>query len=326
MVDFEDTFSAMEADGLEHLAATLREPVTEAIDPGRNGHWSRWLNGFARLPRVDKCWLERQPGHGRHADSKVLAISTEDPLPADVLSDALKAFHPWRKGPFCVFGQVIDTEWRSDWKWERVRPYLPNINGLRVLDIGSGNGYFGWQLQLEGAKSILGVDPFLVYSLQCDVIRNYVGGRNRVLPVGVESIPPDLAAFDLVLSLGVLYHRKNPLAHLQAVRGATAPGGTVVVETLVTPHGVPSLSPGERYAKMRNVHTIPSVEQVMKWLREAEFVNAACVDLSATTTREQKTTEWMTFESLDRFLDPKDSSKTVEGYPAPIRAIFFAQR
>lgn len=36
--------------------------------------------------------------------------------------------------------------------------------------------------------------------------------------------------------------------------------------------------------------------------------------------------EWMTTESLAEFLDPNDSSKTLEGYPAPLRAVIIATK
>ncbi|VEC80284.1 tRNA (mo5U34)-methyltransferase [Raoultella ornithinolytica] len=38
-------------------------------------------------------------------------------------------------------------------------------------------------------------------------------------------------------------------------------------------------------------------------------------DVCATTTEEQRRTEWMITESLADFLDPEDNSKTLEGYP-----------
>jgi tRNA (mo5U34)-methyltransferase len=34
----------------------------------------------------------------------------------------------------------------------------------------------------------------------------------------------------------------------------------------------------------------------------------------------------MTSESLAEFLDPNDRSKTVEGYPAPLRAVLTAKK
>ena len=45
-----------------------------------------------------------------------------------------------------------------------------------------------------------------------------------------------------------------------------------------------------------------------------------------TSTEEQRRTEWMTTESLADFLDPEDSSKTREGYPAPLRAVIIATK
>jgi tRNA (mo5U34)-methyltransferase len=48
------------------------------------------------------------------------------------------------------------------------------------------------------------------------------------------------------------------------------------------------------------------------------------VDVNVTSTQEQRSTEWMSFHSLENFLDPDDHSKTIEGYPAPRRAIITA--
>ncbi|WP_455200938.1 DUF1698 domain-containing protein [Kaarinaea lacus] len=50
------------------------------------------------------------------------------------------------------------------------------------------------------------------------------------------------------------------------------------------------------------------------------------MDVTQTTVEEQRVTHWMHFESLADFLDPEDYNKTVEGYPAPRRAIFIAKK
>ncbi|WP_122853349.1 DUF1698 domain-containing protein, partial [Pseudomonas viridiflava] len=36
-------------------------------------------------------------------------------------------------------------------------------------------------------------------------------------------------------------------------------------------------------------------------------------------------TEWMKYQSLSDFLDPEDHSKTIEGLPAPMRAVIVAK-
>ena len=40
---------------------------------------------------------------------------------------------------------------------------------------------------------------------------------------------------------------------------------------------------------------------------------------------EQRSTEWMRFDSLASALDPNDSGRTVEGWPAPERALLLAE-
>ncbi len=81
------------------------------------------------------------------------------------------------------------------------------------------------------------------------------------------------------------------------------------------------LVPGDRYAQMRNVYFIPSAAALKMWLEKCGFIDVRIVDACVTSTEEQRRTEWMTTESLADFLDPQDQRKTVEGYPAPLRAV-----
>jgi tRNA (mo5U34)-methyltransferase len=63
---------------------------------------------------------------------------------------------------------------------------------------------------------------------------------------------------------------------------------------------------------------------MMLWLRRCGFKKIECVDINRTSIEEQRQTEWMTFESFANFLDPDNYTKTIEGYPAPLRAVFVA--
>jgi tRNA (mo5U34)-methyltransferase len=240
--------------------------------------------------------------------------------------ELIKRFHPWRKGPYSLFDIHLDTEWRSDWKWDRVLPHLSSLGGRRVLDVGGGNGYHGWRMLGEGADLVLGIDPTLVFTMQYQLINHFIGSdQHFVVPIGIEHMPHNLGWFDTVFSMGVLYHRKSPLSHLLELRSCLKPGGELVLETLIIEGGPGmTLMPEERYAKMRNVWFIPSVDTMLLWLRRCGFKNARCVDVDVTSLDEQRQTEWMTFESLSDFLDPDDRSKTIEGYPAPMRGIFIA--
>jgi len=155
-----------------------------------------------------------------------------------------------------------------------------------------------------------------------------LGGDQRahLLPLGIEQLP-ELAAFDTVFSMGVLYHRRSPLDHLYQLKSQLVSEGELVLETLVVEgdqHQV--LVPGDRYAQMRNVYFIPSTGALQSWLEKCGFVDVRLADVSVTSCDEQRRTAWMTSESLADFLDPNDASKTIEGYPAPRRALFIAKK
>jgi len=171
------------------------------------------------------------------------------------------------------------------------------------------------------------VDPYLLYVMQFLALKRYVKGPDVfVLPLGVEDIPPGLRAFDTVFSMGVLYHRRSPMDHLLDLRSCLRSGGELVLETLVVdgPEGQ-VLVPRGRYAKMRNVWFIPSPLTLHAWLTRCGYKDVRLVDVTKTTTEEQRSTPWMTFESLPQYLNPRNASLTVEGYPAPQRAIFLAR-
>jgi len=100
-----------------------------------------------------------------------------------------------------------------------------------------------------------------------------------------------------------------------------------VLETLVVDGDAERvLLPAGRYARMRNVWMIPSPAAGERWLQRAGFNRARCVDVTATSTDEQRSSDWMRFESLTEALDPADPRRTVEGLPAPRRGIFIAER
>jgi tRNA (mo5U34)-methyltransferase len=291
-----------------------------------HGDSRSWLDTITALPRITTDDVE--------IDSTIRIGSAAD-CGADeqaLLRNGLMALQPWRKGPFSLFGVDIDSEWRSDWKWQRVAPHLSSLAGRRVLDVGCGNGYYGWRMCAAGAQCVVGVDPTLVYLMQYLAILKYlVPARpqlvNALLPARLEDLPAASAAFDTAFSMGVLYHRRDPLAHLRDLHAHLRPGGELVLETLILNEASTQvLTPPDRYARMRNVWQIPDAATLERWLIDAGFSSARSVNSTATTRAEQRTTAWMQFESLDAALDPDDSTRTIEGYPAPIRSIVIAQK
>ena len=289
----------------------LAELAWEKLENNRHGDLPRWLEAISRLPQADAyTQLDR--------DAPILGKPTENP---EELIPYLKELHPWRKGPLELGGVEIDTEWHSDWKWNRIKSNL-NLAGHQVLDIGCGNGYFGLRMLAEGAEQVVGIDPTVVFVMQWLAMHKLAPAlKNYVLPMGIEDLPVGINGFDSVFSMGVLYHRRDPVKHLEQLKNLSRPGGQLVLETLILEgEGDETLHPPGRYARMRNVHAVPTLTVLQRWLKQAGLPDARVLDVSKTTTLEQRSTPWMTFESLEECLDADDHGLTIEGHPAPVRA------
>lgn len=244
------------------------------------------------------------------------------------LKQSLMQLHPWRKGPYEVFGIHIDTEWHSDWKWNRLKDHISPLAGRTVLDVGCGSGYHCWRMKGAGAERVIGIDPTPMFIMQFHAIKHFLGEQQvDVLPVGIDDVPEKIQAFDTVFSMGVLYHRRSPLDHILQLKDCLKPGGELVLETLVIDGDENKvLIPEDRYARMKNVWFIPSVKHLARWLERCKFKNIQVVDINQTSLDEQRATEWMTNQSLKDFLDSNDINKTIEGYPAPKRAVLTAKK
>ena len=286
----------------------------------RHGRLPEWLELLARTPQLTPSSIDLlgkvRIGERADCNDKQHAL----------LRESFQALIPWRKGPFELFGITIDTEWRSDMKWDRLREHISPLPGRSVLDVGCGSAYHCFRMLGAGARLVVGIEPHLPYVMQFALLKHFVPQLPLfVLPVTMERLPADLAAFDTVFSMGVLYHRRSPVDHLLELKACLRKGGELVLETLVAdgPQGY-SLFPEGRYSNMSNVWFVPSCATAASWLRRCGFNNIRIVDISVTTCNEQRRTEWMPFQTLEDSLDAADSSITIEGLPAPKRAIFIA--
>ncbi len=316
-IDYSPLWSQLEDGLLAHWLPDLQRYVEVNIYNSDHGHLKEWMDVLLSLPEVT-C---------DHFDL-VNGVIFNGSTPVD-LSRLLKVLHPWRKGPLNLGGVEIDTEWRSDWKWNRLKDHVAPLEDRAILDIGCGNGYYLYRMLGAGAKLAVGIDPFLLYVMQFWAIRHFAPKELAawVLPLGWEDLPFSMPCFDTVFSMGVLYHRRTPESFLEQLKNYLRPGGELVLETLVI-DGKEGyvLIPEARYAKMRNVWYLPSVPTLTSELTLAGWKNVRCVDVTRTTVEEQRSTQWMSFESLSDFLDPANPLKTIEGYPASVRAIFLANK
>ena len=229
MIDYQPLIERWRGGDLDAWARLLPEQLARGLSPQRYGDLSRWLEVLRQLPDLPV-------DHIRLDEPRVGASSARalDPAVSEQLRGALQGLHPWRTGPFELFGVHIDTEWRSDWKWDRLAHAIDDLAGRRVLDVGCGSGYHCWRMLGAGAAEVIGIDPTPLFVLQYWALRKYLQ-RDEVwvLPLGIEQLPAKLQAFDSVFSMGVLYHRRSPMDHLLELRDCLRPGGQLVLETLV---------------------------------------------------------------------------------------------
>ncbi|WP_323837075.1 tRNA 5-methoxyuridine(34)/uridine 5-oxyacetic acid(34) synthase CmoB [Photorhabdus africana] len=322
MIDFGNFYQLIAKNNLQHWLNCLPAQLQAWQKAALHGNFKSWVKTLENLPEISPTQLDLKNG---------VIAECDPPLSAGekiCLTNILRIFMPWRKGPFSLYGVNIDTEWRSDWKWDRVLPHISPLTGRTILDVGCGSGYHLWRMVGEGAELAVGIDPTQLFLCQFEAVRKLLGNDQRahLLPLGIEQLPA-LAAFDTVFSMGVLYHRRSPLDHLWQLKNQLISDGELVLESLVVEGDEHTcLIPGERYAQMRNVYFIPSAKMLKIWLEKCGFVDVKIVDQAVTATEEQRRTDWMKTESLSDFLDPTDSSKTIEGYPAPLRAVLIARK
>lgn len=301
MLDVDKLWRCLAELGLAGWRDTLEPLLKLRLSRSAHGDFPRWEETLLRLKRS----------------------APEDSV---AIRELLLTLAPWRKGPFDVAGIHIDSEWQSDRKWSRLADAIAPLEARSVLDVGCGNGYYARRMAAAGARAVIGVDPTLLYVVQFLAVDHFDPHPGVfVLPLRAEELPPDNRAFDSCFSMGVLYHQRAPLTHLQQLRGMLRPGGQLVLETLFLP-GEQALArtPEDRYARMRNVWLLPTLAELTTWLQRTGFKDIAIADTSVTSTDEQRSTEWMPFESLSEALDPNDPGRTVEGWPAPQRVVVLA--
>ncbi|MEA1923265.1 MAG: tRNA 5-methoxyuridine(34)/uridine 5-oxyacetic acid(34) synthase CmoB [Pseudomonadota bacterium] len=239
----------------------------------------------------------------------------------DLVCKVMRGFIPWRKGPYKVFGIDIDAEWRSCRKWDRVLPFLPDLQDKVVADIGSSNGYYMFRMAPHQPEAVIGFEPYLQHYFTFQTLNSFAGLTNLHMEfLGVEHLSLFANSFDVVFLMGILYHRISPLESLKEVKKSMKKGGALIVESQAIPGQEPvALFPESRYAKAPGTYFVPTAACIKNWVLRAGFVDVEIFCSHPMSSKEQRRTEWMTFESYDDFIDPNNPSLTVEGYPAPLR-------
>jgi len=107
-----------------------------------------------------------------------------------------------------------------------------------VLCIGAHEGFFSFECERRGARSVVAADKvswdmFPEHRATFDRMHAVYDSNVEVVESTVEDLDRSLAGrrFDLTLFLGVLYHAPDPFEYLRTVRRVSS--GLVVIETVV---------------------------------------------------------------------------------------------
>ena len=249
---------------------------------------------------------------------------TEDEL---VTKELLHKLLPWRKGPFSIGDIFIDSEWRSHYKWDRFMALNLDLKDKNILDVGSGNGYYGFRMLGQGARLVICLEPNLNHLTQFAAINSFIRSEDiKMIPERVEELSFSEKLFDIIFSMGLMYHQRDPRLHLMTLCSHLKKDGYLVLETIIAPPEFGDmLIPDDRYANMSNVWQIHTDKGIEKLVND---LGLTIIDMDSsviTSNQEQRTTVWMPFRSLSSAINPKDKNLTIESLPIPSRKIFIIQ-
>jgi len=274
-----------------------------------------WIEILGRLPTILNAEVEL-------SNEINIDFDIED---NDEIESLLLQLIPWRKGPFRINDIFIDSEWDSAKKWKRFQKLNIDLDGKSILDVGSGNGYYAFRMLGMGADKVLCLEPNLVHVSQFSAINHFVNSENiRMIPERIEESGLKNSKFDLIFSMGLLYHQRNPSGHLNNLKDLLADNGKLVLETIISPEecGIALEPSNGKYASMPNVHFVHTDNGCKSIFRNLSLQVHAESDLVVTNDKEQRSTKWMPFKSFESALNLQNQSITIEGYPAPKRKFY----
>lgn len=313
-------------DSLDYLRHLRRSPFEDRII-AEHAARQKWVNqpkkGFLRYREPFNLLSGYRARHLAFDDDIVTIGAPDEITQAErrEIKTNLRAFMPWRKGPFSLFGIDIDAEWRSERKWRRIVPELPDLRHKIVADIGCNNGYYMFRMLPEHPRFVLGLEPSVQHYYCCKALKSMAGVGNLDIDLlGVEHIALFPETFDVIFLLGIIYHRASPMDVLKDILQALKPGGTLILESQAIPGDEPyALFPEKTYAKVPGTYFVPTGACLHNWMNRAGFEQVKLFCSHPMSSEEQRRTDWMVFESYGDFIDPEHPDRTVEGYPGPWR-------
>tara|TARA_B100001250_G_scaffold106132_1_gene89506 strand:- start:128 stop:1069 length:942 start_codon:yes stop_codon:yes gene_type:complete len=279
-----------------------------------------WISLLSKIPSLENAKSDLLSG----VSIKGKCSGADEETIENLLSELL----PWRKGPFKINNTFIDSEWRSNLKWDRFLELDLDLKGKTILDVGSGNGYYAFRMLGQEAEAILCLEPNLTHFSQFLAINHFIQtNKIRMLPERLETLGMKDTHFDVVFSMGLLYHQRDPSKHLNSLRNRLREEGQLVIETIVVSNEYGDyLEPKGPYASMPNVHFVHT-DKGFRDLAKKEGLKVVHKSTEVQTTlNEQRKTKWMPFKSYESAILETNQDITVENFSAPKRKFYLLER
>lgn len=196
---------------------------------------------------------------------------TEGTVEQAELQRKLGLYHSLELPDGTVLPGLISLE-QLKWRLNQF-PIPSNLNGKRVLDVGTWDGWFAFEMERRGAE---------VVAIDSNPKGNFLTNRD-LMQSKVEFVsadicrvtPAQMGYFDIVLFFGVLYHLKHPLLGIENVCRLTREMACIV--SYVTDGGSCASTPAMEFYETTELRGQfdnwcgPNTQCLLAWCRAAGF-------------------------------------------------------
>ena len=270
-----------------------------------------------RVPR--RKHEDVEPGH-----ADIIAGIAPPPLPADADTDALRDYWEERlRGDYSLGGVGYQGLGEAFNRWgyrarRRVfRRIVPGFvaPGARVLDVGSGTGFYVGLWRELGAAAITGSDLTAVAVER--LAERRPGIESVRLDIGDEALALPAESFDAISAMDVLFHITDDVRFARALVNAARllrPGGVLVFSDLFV-HGAPWRAPHQAIRSLEEVRAAVAAAGLREELRRPLLVLLnAPVDTRSRAAR----AAWWTLRTAALRGEPAGWLAGVAAYPLEV--------
>lgn len=132
-------------------------------------------------------------------------------------------YEDWYRNKLSAGDEQVLARWHH-----QAIPFLPDVTGKRVLDMGSGVGTFSRYLAERGAEVVAADFSAVAVRYAKDVVLKDTPNASAVV-ADIHRIPFDDESFDVTICSSTLEHVINPKQAMSELRRVTKRGGTLLI-------------------------------------------------------------------------------------------------